>query len=174
MTDLGYFKIVIRNLVGAAIFLDYLVNLVTFHILVEIALQPILFLIIVAPIVSKGAREQRKWRRVKNWSLGILGTVMLGLAIWTLVSKLDSIDLLSFMIKVAWPFFLGIWILPLVFVLAIISSYEQSFLELEMSHPKPTDLWKSKFGLVLALRLRLKWINKAANGGTFHVARAES
>lgn len=62
----------------------------------------------------------------------------------------------------------------LVFLLAIVASYEEAFLQLKLYRDKHKGLWKAKLGLVLALGIRLRWIREAGKGGTKHVARAES
>lgn len=173
-TSLQDVRNIAGNILGVTIFLEYLVNLVTFSIGVEIILQPVVAILLVAPIITKESQARETWRAVKNWSLGALGLLMLGLAAWTVIESWRSLHPQVFVLKAAWPFLLSIWILPLLFFLAVVGAYEQAFLKLQMSRPNQTGLWKAKLGLVLALRLRLKWVQRAAKGGTYHVARADT
>lgn len=116
------------DVLGVTIFLEYLVNLVTFSIGVEIILQLVVAILLVAPIITNESGARNTWRGVKNWSLGTLGLLMLGLATWTVVESWGSLDPHVFVLQVAWPFFLTIWILPLLFALAVVGAYEQAFL----------------------------------------------
>jgi hypothetical protein len=69
---------------------------------------------------------------------------------------------------------LGIWVLMFVFPLAVVASYEDAFLRLNLYRDEQEGLWKAKIGLVLALGIRLRWIREAGKGGTKHIACADS
>lgn len=79
-----------------------------------------------------------------------------------------------FALRAVWSLLLGVWVLVLVFPLAVVASYEKAFFRLELYRDEREGLWKAKLGLVLVLGIRLRLIREPARGGTEHVACAES
>lgn len=172
--EIGYFRRAIVRVLSIVVILEYLINLTTFSLLVEILLQPILSLIIVAPIVANEPEQQENWRKVRDYSLIIFAIGLLSLTVRDLYGSPDALDLGLILLRAIWPILLGLWVLILVFGLAVIATYEKAFIQLKMSRREDNGLWKAKIGLVLALRLRLKLVHEAAKGGIFHVAQANN
>ena len=170
----GYFRRAFSKVLSVVVIFEYLVNFTTFPVWIEIPLQLILFLFVVAPVVTKKPEQQEAWRRIRTWFFIILMIVIGGHTVQTLHASWQAMDLGLLALQAVWPMLLGIWVLMLLFPLSVVMCYEQAFVRLEMYRNDNARLWK--LGLVLALRIRLKWIREAAEGGsgTYHVAHAES
>ena len=170
----GYFGRTVLKAVGIVALLEYLVTLSTFHLWVELMLQPIVALFAVAPIVVKEPGSRTSWQRASTWFFAILMFVMVGHSARILYDSWSTMDWGLFELRAIWPMALALWVLIVVFGVAVVASYEQAFLRLDWSHDEDVGVRKPKFGLVLALGLQLRWIHEAAKGGTFDVARAHS
>ncbi len=150
--------------------MEYLVSLSTFPLIVEILLQPLILVLATAPLLVKAPEWQQKWQGWNSRFFLILTVTIVGNTVISLSSGWDSIDWRLFGLRAAWPVGLGLWVLLLVFVWSLVSSYEQAFLRIKWARPGP----QAKVGLVLGLGLNLEWIHSAAKGGTYHIANAQS
>jgi len=170
----GYFRRAVLKAVGVVVLLEYLTILATFRLWVELVLQPVLLLVSVAPIVAREPRQRTSWQRASTWFFAILMLAIVGHTARTILASRAAMDWALFALQAIWPMALALWVLILVFGLAVVSSYERAFHRLELSRSEPASGWKPKLGLVLALGLKLRWVHEAAKGRTLHVARAES
>lgn len=170
----GYFRRAILKAVGVVALLEYLVTLATFHLWVELMLQPIIVLFAVAPIVVKNPEPRILWRRASTWFFAILMFVIVGHTARTLYASRATMDWGLVALQAIWPMALALWVLIPVFFWAVVASYEQAFLRLDGSRSEEIVAWKPKLGLVLALVLQLRLIHEAAKGGTLLVASAHT
>ena len=175
-TKPGYFRRKLSEVAGVVVIFEYFVNLASVSFLTEFFLQPILFLFIVAPVVAEETDQKKILRCMRFWFFAILIAAIVIHTVQTLYASRQTLDWELFALRAVWPMLLGTWVLVLVFLLAVVSGYEQAFLRLEMYHDKHPRLWKTKLGLVLALGIRLRWIREAAKGEavTYHVAHTDS
>jgi hypothetical protein len=170
----GYFRRAVLKAVSVVAILEYLVTLAIFSLWTELLLQPVVFLFAVAPIVAREPEQRTSWQYISTRFFAVFGLVLLAHTARTLWASWGSIDWKLSTLQALWPIALALWVLMLVFALAVVASYEQAFLRLNRSRGGKAGTWKGKLGLVLALGLRPGWIHEAAKGGTFHVARANS
>ena len=173
-SELGYFRRAALKAISVVAILEYLVTLATFSLGVELLIQPVVFLFAVAPIVVREPEERRIWQRISTWALTIFGLVLLGYTVWVLWASRATIDWEILALQALWPMALALWVLILVFALAVVSSYEQAFLRINSRRGEEKSMWKGKLGLVLVFGLQLGWIHKAAKGNMFHIARAST
>lgn len=169
-----FFRGAVWRVVGILALVEYFVSFSSFPLLVEILLQPLILLFATAPILVKKAEEQRRWQSWSNCFFLILTMLLLGNTGISLWSAWDSIDWYLFSLRASWPIALSLWLLPLVYIWALISSYQQAFARLQLTRHSQQGGWKSKFGLMLALGLRLKLIHQATKGRTNHISKAQS
>lgn len=170
----GFFQGAVWKIVGLVALMEYLVSLSTFPLLVEFLLQPLILVFATAPILVKAPEDRQKWQ---GWSIRfflVLIAALLGNTAISLYSDWNSIDWQLFGLRAGWPVGLGLWLLLLVYLWGLVSSYEQAFLRLQWARPDLRGLWKAKVGLVLGLGPRLEWVHQAAKGRTYHISRAQS
>ncbi|MFC7156123.1 hypothetical protein ACFQPA_11760 [Halomarina halobia] len=172
--NLGYFRQELLKIVSIIVIFEYIVNFASFSFWSELIIQPLIFIFLVAPIIVDDPEQREAWHRGRIWFFAILGIVTLAHTIRILYSTRQTVDWELFALQAVWPILLGIWVLILVFPLAIISSYEEAFIKLRLYRTERKGLWKAKLGLVMALGVRLRLIREAAKGGTKDVADAES
>lgn len=171
----GYFRREFSKVLSVVVIFEYIVNFASFSFWIEfLILQPLLFVVAIPRSVAREPEQQETWRRIRVGLSVILIVVIVGHTLRALHASWQTVDWGLFALRAVWPMLLGIWVLVLVFPLAIVASYEEAFVRLRMYRDEHEGLWKAKLGLVLALGIRLRWIREAAKGGTKHVANAES
>lgn len=173
-TEPGFFRRAFYNVLGVVGLVEYFVSLASFSFVIEFLLQPFVFFFAVAPVVVDEPGQKKTWHRASNWFFAVLGVALLGYTAHTLFESRQTLDMGHLALQAVWPVLLGIWVLVLVFALAMVSIYEQAFRKLRWIRDGNNGLWKAKLGLVLALGVRVRWINEASKGGTYHVAHADS
>lgn len=170
----GYFRQKFTDVISLVIFIEYFFNLAVFSLWIELLLQPVIVFFVTAPVAARKLGSQKTWQRRSSWFFAILTVVMVAFIGWTLHTSWQTVAWELFSLRVVWPVLLGIWVLVLVFPLAVVGSYEQAFRQLKIYRDEREGLWKAKLGLVLAFRIRLRLIREAEKGGTKDVARADS
>lgn len=169
-----YFRREFTSVLSLVVIFEYIVNFATFSLLIEFLLQPLLAFLLIDPDVVSEAEQRETWRRVRSGLLIILLVIVVVHTVQTLYMSWQTVDWRSFALRAVWPMLLGVWVLALVFPLAVVASYEKAFSRLELYSDEREGLWKAKLGLVLALGIQLRLIREAARGGTKHIACAES
>lgn len=169
-----YFRNALWKILGVTALLEFLVSLVTFGLIVEIILQPVVLLFATVPILRWNHPDATAWHKRSLCFFLLLTTVLVGATAWNLAKTWSTTDWQLIAQRATWPVALSLWLLFLVFIWCLVASYEQAFTWLRQARQKDTGLWKAKLGVVLGLGINLKWIHHAAMGGTFHIARAES
>lgn len=170
----GYFRRTVLEILSIVVILEYLVNLTSFPLLVEFLLQPIITILVIAPIVVEDSVQKKNWRKARDYFGIAYLLILLSITAHTLNTSSESVNIEFLVLQAVWPVLLGFWVMGLVFALAVVATYEEAFLRLRLHRRENRGLWKAKIGLLLALRFRLKLIHEAAKGGTLHVAEADS
>ncbi|WP_316348706.1 hypothetical protein [Desulfuromonas acetoxidans] len=170
----GFFRLAVVKTAGVTVFIEYLTSLSPFPIFIEILLQPLVLIFATAPILVKTPKEQLRWQGWSERFFILLALVFLGKTALSLMLDWNLIDWHLFVLRALWPISLGLWVLLLVFVWSVVSSYEQLFLRLEFAQPDSPGLWKNKAGTVMGLGFNLEAIHCVSGGSVYHIARAQS
>jgi len=152
----GFFRSAIRKTIGVSVFLEYLVTLATFSLWVELALQPFVFFFAAAPIVVRDSTQRSSWSRTSTRVSLFLLVAITGNTARVLFMSWESVEWALFVFRAIWPVVLALWVLPAVFVVAIVSSYERAFLRLDLYLGKGETAWKPKLALK-AYQANLGW-----------------
>lgn len=170
----GYFRRKVGEAIGLVVFMEYVFTLATFPFWIEMVMQPLAFFFAAAPAVVDGSDDQHIWQRVSATFFSLLGLAMLAHTGRTLFIARTAWDWELMVLEAIWPVLLALWVLVYVWAVAVLASYEQAFLRLNLYSGREKASWRSKIGLFFSLKLNLRWLHDAAKGGTFHVARADT
>lgn len=170
----GFFGRAVGNVVGISILVEYLMALAAFDFWVELILQPILAFLSVLLIISERRDGLRAFRAVTGAILFLLAALLIGHSLRELLVETGQINIRIHVLQVVWPILLTFWVLPLIYVLALISGYETAFLRMSLSQDQTNFAWKPRLGMILAFGLSLKWIHEAGKGGAIDLAKSES
>lgn len=170
----GYFQRAAPRVLSVVVIAEAFFNLAIFPFWIEFILQPVLFIMLISPIIVQDTNVSKGLHQLVSWFPVVLVLVIAGYVIQTVYQSWQTLKWGTLALQAVWPILLGIWVLLLVFPLAIVMGYETAFRRLSFYRDKQTGLWKVQLGLVLALGIRPRWVREAAKGGTNQVANAES
>ncbi len=132
--DEHYFRnIIIDNLKFAAL-VEFITGTFTFHIVIELILQPLLVFFIMLQYVAK-----EKSTSVKKFVDGIVGVTGILIIVFTINSAINAIDTIHFVdiiVGLLLPIAMSVLYLPLAYFFAVYSKYEILFLRMSFKEPE--------------------------------------
>lgn len=164
---------------GLSALVAFYLNVLTFHVAIEIALQPLATVLVVAATFAQAPDQKRRAERL----LALFGFVLLAATTLNIVVNVDRLDV--WQVILSW--FLPVWLtaaaLPFVYVLGLYDQYRVLFRLADMDAVG----WRARFRARLALltglgaraselvavRPYLGTIRRVATAPTFAAARAE-
>jgi hypothetical protein len=154
MEEGAFFRDELRKLAGATVVLQFLMNLYTLNFFIEVILQGVLALLFAVSVYAAHHGEHAQTKRLVDGVLGVIWIAVLFATIWGTVRTWREIDasqkLLEFAFSVWVPFFM----LPLVYGVALVMVYEQSFMRMGF-RAKGSVALSTKAGVVLGTRANL-------------------
>ena len=168
-----------RALISVTVLLGFMVNVRTFHLVVEFLLQGLIGLLVVSATVESIRLEHRVVESAVNSLLGIIGLLLAGFGIIYLVSGWTHIDWRQLTRDLLMPLWLGAWAAVFVAVLGLYSNLERIFRLMARENPS----WVGRFWRILPLAIRAGlnprtirnchgyWYNKIASASGLWEAR---
>ncbi|MFI2754183.1 hypothetical protein ACGIF2_15735 [Cellulomonas sp. P22] len=156
-----YFLIMARQAVGAAIFLQYAMNLYTFNYLAELALQA--GLVLLAMLTAVAERYTSAWRLLVTRLNALVGVALLVLTVRELTANWQALDTRQVLLGLALSIWLPLGVLPFIWVLALCLSYDELLRRLRkplFGIPAPL---KTRVATVAALGLDLRTAHDLSN-----------
>lgn len=174
-----FFRSVIAGTLGLTVALEVFMNLAVLGLPWELGLQPVLFLLTGVSVVAATKPEFEPARKLVAWLLGLLGLMLAVYVVSHVISHWSAFDQLGTARQLALPFWLTLAVLPLIYVLSLISQYEMTFLRLDWHGEKDARKWRIKLALFLTLRGRVRavgglsgqWLPRLATANSFGSAR---
>jgi len=168
----------LRTLFSVTILLEFIVNVQTFQLAVEFALQGVLGFLALLSSVASLRPDHRMVAKAINWLMGIMGLVLLCVGIVYFASRWEKTDWCQTTLGLLMPLWLGTWAAVFVTVLGLYSNLEQISQLMSLQNPS----WIARFLRILPLALRTGlsqntirkcrgfWCNKLANSSGFREA----
>ncbi len=144
----NFFKnIVLRNLIVLA-FVEYVFNLYSFSLIVELFLQFGIALFSVLALVAGMEEKHKKVRKFFNVLLSLLVFIVFAKSVQGIVNDLGGQLMRDFLLNFILPVALTISIIPFLYLMAVLMQYELIFIRL----PYALDIEKDR-----KIKLTLKW-----------------
>lgn len=163
-----YLRRAVRTVWGAAL-LDFVLGLVTFHVLVEILLPiPLVLLTLFAsPAVTKTEPGRRRAQRLRSAA----GLLLLAGVAWLVATSWPQIDWPEQFRNWALTAWLTVGALPFIAWLSLFSTYQQALLHMRLGDgPRPP--LKAKLALFTAFRGRARELHRFLHPWTRRLAEA--
>lgn len=126
VTEGGYYRRTVQRVAGLLVLFEYVVNMYTFSIWVELVLQTIILFSLILPYGADDPEQRDHYRSHANSVLAVIGVGVVAYTIWAILSQWDAINWDFFLIKLIWPAILGLWALLFVFPWARHVEHERS------------------------------------------------
>lgn len=120
----GWFRRTVLATVGATAVLELVVNAKSFPLVVEVLLQPVVFLAIVLPVVARDP-EHRPVRSLAGWVAALVGFAALGWTVLAVIEQWAEIDHGQPLREAVLPVWLTIGAVGFLYPFTLYMTYEQ-------------------------------------------------
>ena len=134
------FRKILTDAVKIVIVLEFLVNTCTFSLPVELILVPSLIFIILIDVVASMNAENAIVAKLFNGIQVIAGFVILGIAIRRAVFDFQNLKSLGTFRSIAIAPLLSVLMFPFIYIMLVMTLYEQVFMRLKFGPEKPPRL----------------------------------
>jgi hypothetical protein len=170
----GFFRRQFLQAIGLTAVLEFYLNFATMDLLLEILLQPILFLAVGVSIVASWRKDQLPAKRVADAIQLLIVLILFVPPTVHLISDWGTIDSAETLRAFALPVWLTACALPFVFALSLYSAYEQVFVRIALSRDDRQVPWTARLALIMAFNIRPRALLEFAKNGPFELAHAAS
>ena len=166
--DPHFFRRAILRALGAVALVEFIVNLESFALYIEIPLQLLAMVSAAIVAMAKGSRSQPA-SAVASTYFVLLAAVAAAWGIWYLASSWSQLDH-GLLLR---EFLLPIWLTPvalsLVYLLSVWAAYETAFIRMNFVNEGP--LFGQKLALVLRSGVRLRNLQRLRGDGAYQLGR---
>lgn len=166
----AYFKRAFIGAIGASALVEFVVNLKSFPLAVELITQPLVAVLAMTAIVARQNPEQQIVVKVSNVVTAGYGLMALAWATWSVLSNWHQVATTSLALELLMPVWLTPVALGFVYVLAIVMAYESAFMRIDWN-AKGRSTWRLKAALLLTARLRLRVLRRLPGRPSFEASR---
>jgi TRAP-type C4-dicarboxylate transport system permease small subunit len=171
-TKAGYFLRTALGTVGASAWIEFYLNLGSFPIPVEFAVQVVLLFVGLLATVGQARKETASVGRFFG-CLGGLGVLAFAFGIGAqLATSFSTINLDDLRLSFLLPMWLTLAALPLIWVYSILFGYEVALLRLKGHSEDGKPSWKAKVAMMLGFRFALADLGAPGQGYQWGLARA--
>lgn len=168
--DEDLFKKIIFNNIKVIIILEFIINTYTFSLIGEIIFLPIITFIAMIEVFTKFNKKYSPIEKLTSYIQIAIGIIILTLSITKIITDFNNFGNLNTLRSFLLPPFLSISILPFIYLMFIISNYEQLFLKLNFYKTKNKKLINyAKKRIFCNCLLSLKKTNKALNMNIYNL-----
>jgi len=168
--DKDVFKKIIFDNIKVLIILEFIINSYTFSLIGEIIFLPTITFIAMIGVVSKFNKKYSPIKKLTSYIQISIGIVILTSSIIKVFSDFKNFGNLNTLRSFLLPPFLSVSILPFLYLMFIISNYEQLFLRLNFYKTKNKKLINyAKKKIFCNCLLSLKKTNKALNMNIYNL-----
>jgi len=140
--DSDYFKNIILDNIKFVLILEFIVNLFSFNLGVELILIPVVSFIIMMNAFAETRTEYKRVNKFLNFVLGVFGLYLLAFTFRETVLDFQNFATLKNLRDFLLPPLFSIALLPFVYVMALFMQYELFFVRIDIAN-KNTDFAKS-------------------------------
>jgi hypothetical protein len=178
-TDRRWLVHQLRALVSVTVLLEFMVNVRTFHLAVEFAMQGFLGFLVLLASVASIRPEHHVVEKAINSLLSLIGLVLVVVGIVYLGLTWADTDWHQTTLDIGMPLWLGAWATIFVAALGLYTNVKRIFRLMSLENPS----WLARFWRILPLALRAGlsprtirkchgyWYNKLANSSGLREAR---
>ena len=165
--DADFFRRAFLRTLGAVAIVEFIANLESFALWVEIPLQLVAFVAVITTSVA----EQPAPRRIANTYLGLFGLSALAWGAWHVMSDWSQVGHGLLVRELLLPIWLTPVALLVVFAYAVWAAYESAFIRMRSAN-KDKSLARQRLALVLRTGIWLPHLRLVGGAGAFRVAGA--
>lgn len=146
LKDDNYFKAVVSDNIKLVLILEFIINLYTFNLIVELVVIPVISIIAILRTYAEIKPEYKKVKVFLDYVLGLFGLVLLAFTFRELSLDFQNFASIKNVRDFFLPLLLTLLFLPFVYVMALYMQYDSLFTRVDFANRNPE----------LAIYLKLK------------------
>ncbi len=170
--DDRYVRDTIRSTLEASAILSFFLNIVTFSLVVELVLLPVMAVLVAAPIMAERDEQLARSKRLFEWLLAGMVAALVMLTAVEIYRQRHELDLGTLWRSFAMTVWLPVAALPFVYVFAFIASYEVAFMRLGFANRGRRVSLKTRAAILLGLNWHVRDVNAFTGGWVRQIAEA--
>ena len=152
----SYYKDFIINNIKSTAIVEYLFGTFTFNIVIELILQPIVFLISMTQVVADKNENAAQVKKLCDILLSIIGITILFFTVKAAVSEYRLLDIQYTAISFILPLAYSVLFSPVAFLFALIAKYEIVFFRMNFYDGKSSFKNKHRSQLIKICKFSIK------------------
>ncbi len=167
----GWFRRAVLATFGATAIVEFLVNAKSFPLVVEVLLQPVIFLAIVLPVVAREP-EHQPVRSLARWVSALIGFAALG---WTVLAAIDQwgdVDHGELLREAALPVWLTLGAIAFLYPFTLYMAYEQLLKRMRW-RANGQPVWRQQLAVLACAGPRLSAVRDLQGAANYDVAHAQ-
>lgn len=167
-----FFRRAVLSTIGLSAFMQFALNLHTFHLAVELVLLPaVTLLVLVTALADPG---QRPAQRVAGTLLAIIGVWVVAATVRGLVDSRHELDLRQIGLEFAFSVWFPLVALPFVYVVALVMAYEMVLARPFLPRDRTPPPFTARLGLLVGLNGDLRAVDELPRHAAEHRALVRS
>ena len=132
----SYFTDILKKNFKFIVIVEFLLSTITFSILTELVILPLLTLLILLEAVASTREEYYKVNKLLSFFLALAGFIILGLTLKKAIENYIIFSSFDLLIKFSIPIALSFLFIPMAYCFAIFAEYQQLFITLGFREPE--------------------------------------
>lgn len=167
-------KLILKNL-KLLVFVEFIISLFTFSLIVELLIIPIITLIVLVNTFSKFNEEDKYVEKYTNIILTFFGLFILSYSLYKSITEIHSIGNVSYLKSFLFPVVYSIISIPYMYIFKLIVEYEQLFMRLRCGKKRSRELnLLIKLRLLLFCNIQIKKLRIAVNMNNYNLRSISS
>jgi hypothetical protein len=160
--DKSYFRGIIWDNIRLVLILEFIVNLYSFSLIVELLIVPIATFIVMLNAVAELKTEYRQVKTFLNYTSGLFGLVLLALTFRELLADFQNFATLKTLRDCLLPPLFTITFLPFVYLMALYMQYQRLFHRIDFANRDAVLSRYTKRRFLAACHLSLSKLNTSS------------
>lgn len=144
-TKPDYFKRALLDAIKVTIIVEFIVSTYTFHLVVELILVPIIVFCVLGSTISK----DEKTKKFYEYLTTIIGVIIIIISVVFAIQQYEDFGQIKTWVSFFIPIVLTLLFLPIAYIFAVFSQYEQIMIKLKILIPDDVKLRRKRFAYIL-------------------------
>ncbi len=165
--DSNYFKNVLLDNLKFVLILEFVLNLYSFSLPVELIVIPIVSFIVMLNAFAESKPEYKKVSRLLNFILGVFGLYLLAFSVKEIVLDFQNFASIKNLRDFFLPPLFSVALMPFVYIMALFMQYEMFFIRIDFANKNPDIAKYAKRKVLAACHINLYKVNKVSKKAGF-------
>lgn len=157
--DDNYFKNAILNNLKFVLVLEFVVNLYSFNLPVELIVIPVVSFIVILNAFAGLKPEYERVSKLLNFILGVFGLCLIAFTFREVILDFQNFASLKNLRDFFLPILFSIVLSPFIYIMALISQYEMFFIRIDFANKNPDVAKYAKKKVITACHINLSKLN---------------